>query len=228
VTWSDISQSLVDILILVANGFLAVLYWLAGHWAVVLVWPIAIAIVMLLDGEVSRRAGHRPRRRGRGKVQRESPTAYANTLGLAMLWSVVAVVAPAPIPYIGLAMWVGLLATPMAIAMERDQILTRLRWMLTIYTAAAGGFLLLMRAQLSPQALAAWSRSLGQPGAGEALQTAVYSSITPYAAGALWVIGPLMYFGYIAQRFAVHSKTKVSPWATVEDRIQDVRGRGER
>jgi hypothetical protein len=75
--------------------------------------------------------------------------------------------------------------------------------------------------------VSAWSRGLGQPGGGQALETAVVSSITPYAAAMLWVIGPLMYFAYIAQRFAVQSKTKVTPWATVEERIGRLRTRGE-
>lgn len=226
-TWQQVSQSIVDILTLTANGLLASLYWLGDHWAVVMVWPVAIAVMTLLDGESSRRAGHRPRRRGRGNVQRSSTIAYQGTLGLAAAWTVVGILSPAPVPYVGLAMWVGLLATPMMIPLERDQILGRLKWMLSIYTAASAAFLFLARADLSPQALLAWSRQLGQSGGGEALQTAVISSIAPYGAAMLWVIGPLMYFGYIAQRFAVHSKTKIDPWSTVEDRIRDIRGRGE-
>jgi hypothetical protein len=148
-------------------------------------------------------------------------------LVLALVWTVVSLVSPSPLPVIGLVMWLGLLLVPLMIPMERAQILNRLKWMLSVYTAAAGGFLLLMRSELSPRALTAWSRTLGQAGAGETLQAAVISSITPYAAAALWVIGPLMYFGYIAQRFAVHAKTSVMPWATVEDRIRHVRTRGE-
>ncbi len=225
--WEQLLGTLLDSFILTANGFLAILYGLWGHFSVVLAWPLALAVAMLLDAKVSRRAGFRPRRHGRGKVQREFPTATLGTIGLCAFWTVAGLAAPPPIPAIGLAMWACLLVTPLMVPMEREQLLSRLKWMLAVYTAAVAGFILLLRSELSPQAMASWSHALDQPGGGEALEAAVIGSITPYAAAMLWVVGPLMYFGYVAQRFAVHSKTKVSPWATVEERIRQLRGRGE-
>lgn len=220
-------SSLLDVLVLTINGLLVVLYWLWSHLPVVLIWPLAAGVGSLLDTDVSRRAGHRSRRYGRGRAQRESPTAYLGTPLLALLWTVVGLLAPPPIPLIGLGMWACLLVVPLTIPIEREQLLSRLKWMLAVYAAAVGGFLLLLKSQLSPAALAAWSRSLGRPGGGEVLEAAVVSSVVPYAALMLWVVGPLMYFGYVAQRFAVHAKTRVSPWATVEERIRRLRGRGE-
>ena len=220
-------QGLLDLSILTVNGFLAILYWLWSHLPVALTWPLAAGVVVLLDGDVSRRAGHRPRRYGRGRVQRESLTAYLGTPLLALLWTAVGLAAPPPIPLIGLGMWACLLLVPLTIPLEREHLLSRLKWMLATYAAAVGAFLLLLKVQLSPAALAAWSRQLGRPGAGEGLEAAVVSSVVPYAALMLWVVGPLMYFGYVAQRFAVHAKTRVSPWATAEERIRALRGRGE-
>ncbi len=220
-------NGLLDILILTTNGLLVILYWLWAHLPVALSWGLAAGVTMLLDTDVSRRAGHRPARYGRRAVQRESRTAYLGTPLLALLWTAVGLAAPPPIPLIGLAMWACLLLAPLTVPMEREPLLSRLKWMLAVYAAAAGGFLLLLRSQLSPAALAAWSQSLGRAGAGEALEAAVVSSVVPYAALMLWVIGPLMFFGYVAQRFAVHAKTRVSPWATVEERIRQLRARGE-
>jgi len=220
-------QGLLDLSILTVNGFLAILYWLWSHLPVALTWPLAAGVVVLLDGDVSRRAGHRPRRYGRGKAQRESLTAYLGTPLLALLWTAVGLAAPPPIPLIGLGMWACLLLVPLTIPLEREHLLSRLKWMLATYAAAVGAFLLLLKVQLSPAALAAWSRQLGRPGAGEGLEAAVVSSVVPYAALMLWVVGPLMYFGYVAQRFAVHAKTRVSPWATAEERIRALRSRGE-
>ncbi len=225
--WQQVGISIVDGLTLMGNGFLAFLYWFWDHALVALTWPLAAGGLVFLDGEIARQAGHRARRHGRGKVQQESGSVYLGTVGLAAAWTVVGLISPSPIPLIGLAMWATLLLTPLAIPMERAQVLSRLKWMLAVYTAAVAGFFLLMRSELSPQALAAWSRNLGQVGSGAALEAAVIGSITPYAATVLWVIGPLMYFGYVAQRFAVHSKTRVSPWMTVEARIRQLRGRGE-
>jgi len=220
-------DTLLRILVLTLNGLLAILYWLWDHAAVAATWPLAAGVAALLEREVAGQAAHRPRRYVRGEGGRRPPTAYLGTIGLAVFWTVVGMAAPPPVPLIGLAMWACLLLVPLAVPMEREQLLTRLKWMLAVYGAATGGFLLLLQAQLSPAALAAWSRSLGRPGGGESLEGAVVSSVVPYAALMLWVVGPLMYFGYVAQRFAVHSKTRVSPWATVEQRIHELRGRGE-
>jgi hypothetical protein len=222
-----ILQAVTDFFILTANGLMAVLYWLWAHLPVALTWPLAAATALLLDTDVSRRAGHRPARYGRGAVQRESWTAYVGTPALAALWTAVGLAAPSPIPWIGLLMWACLFGVPLVIPLEREHLLSRLKWMLGIYALAVGGFLLFLRIQLSPQALLAWSRELGQAGSGEILAAAVMSSVTPYAALMLWFIGPLMFFGYVAQRFAVHAKTRVSPWATVEERIRQLRARGE-
>jgi hypothetical protein len=220
-------MGILDVLVLFANGLLVMLYWLWAHAPVVLCWPLAVGVALLLDAEAARRAGHRPRRYDRGAAQRESPTSYLGTAALALVWTAVGLAAPAPIPFIGLAMWLCLLVVPLAVPLEREQLLGRMKWMLAVYAAAVAGFLLLLRSQLSPAALMAWSQRLGQPGGGEALAGAVVSSVVPYAALMLWVVGPLMYFGYVAQRFAVHWKTRVNPWLTVEERIRQLRGRGE-
>lgn len=225
--WDSLTTEAVDVLIITMNGFLVILYWLVAHLPVVLTWPVSVAVAVLLDGGVARQAGFRPRRYGRGAVQRAGNTAQWSTMALAAMWTAAGLWSPAPIPLIGLAMWLALFLTPMSIPMERDALLSRLKWMLSVYTAGVLGFLFLLHAQLSPQALLEWSRHLGQPSSGALLASAVVSSVTPYAAALLWVIGPLMYFGYIAQRFAVHSKTRVNPWKSVEARIRELRARGE-
>ncbi len=222
-----VARALLDALVLTANGLLVVLYWFWDHLPVVLSWPLAAGVALLLDTDVSRRAGHRPARYGRGATNRASAFSYLSTPALAALWTLVGLAAPPPIPWIGLAMWACVFLLPLMIPIEREHLLGRMKWMLGVYAVAVGAFLLFLRMQLSPAALLAWSRQLGQPGSGEILASAVVNSVTPYAALMLWVVGPLMFFGYVAQRFAVHSKTRVSPWATIEARIRQLRARGE-
>ncbi len=193
----------------------------------VLSWPLAAGVALLLDTDVSRRAGHRPSPLwARGDEPRLGFLVPLHT-ALAALWTLVGLAAPPPIPWIGLAMWACVFLLPLMIPIEREHLLGRMKWMLGVYAVAVGAFLLFLRMQLSPAALLAWSRQLGQPGSGEILASAVVNSVTPYAALMLWVVGPLMFFGYVAQRFAVHSKTRVSPWATIEARIRQLRARGE-
>lgn len=221
------ADRVLEVLVLTANGLLVILYWLWEHTALVLTWPLAVGVAFLLDSEAGRRAGHRPRRYARGAAQRQSAAACLGTLLLALCWTAVGLSAPAPIPLIGLLIWLCLLITPLTIPLEREPLLARLKWMLAVYTAAVAAFLFLVRSQLSPAALAAWSRQLGQAGGGEVLAKSVISSVVPYGVLMLWVVGPLMIFGYVAQRFAVHAKTRVNPWLTVEERIRQLRGRGE-
>lgn len=225
--WRQIGQAIVDVLVLTANGLLVVLYWIRDHLPVVLSWPLAATVTVLLDSSVVRKAGHRARRYGRGQLQQASWTSYLFTPLLAVFWTVVALVAPAPIPSIGLGMWTCLLIAPLMIAPERDHLLQRLRWFIAVYAVATTGFLILLRSRLSAAALAGWSRALGEAGGGEALAGLIFSSIVPWAAVLLWVILPLTYFGYVAQRFAMNWRTKVSPWDTIERRIARLRGRGE-
>jgi hypothetical protein len=214
-------------LIYSVNGFLVILYFAIEHLPLVLSWIAGLGVLILLDTEVAEAPGHRPLRYGRGQIRRESITHYLYTPTLLVLWTLVALKAPSPIPWIGALMWLSLLLVPLCIPLERPHLVSRLKWLLATYTIMVGAFILLLSFQLSPEANAAWSKYLHQPGSGEIVYRAILSSVVPYALLMLWIIAPMMFFGYIIQRFAIQSKTIVAPWMTVEQRIRELRTRGE-
>lgn len=226
--WERLGRTILDILILTANGLLAVVWWLGEHWALAGILAIAAGVALFLDRPSGRQVAGRARRYGRGTVGRAPVTIYAGTALLAVAWTAIAAIVPAPIPQIGLLMWACLLLVPLMVPIEREPLRDRLRWLLWTYTAFVGGFMLLLRAQLNAATVLAWSRQAGIVGGGEAMLGGVVSSLTPYAALILWGLFPMTFFGYVATRLGMHRSTVVSPWRTVEQRIGDLRNRGER
>jgi hypothetical protein len=223
----EILRVIADTLTLTANGLLAVLYWLWDHAVTLGVIPLAL-VVMGHDRRAAAYAGQRVRRYDRGQVLRYSRfAAYAPTIGLAAAWMAAAWGVAFPVDLLGLLMWAALVFVPLVMPMERSNVVQRLKWFIGIYTGLALAFLVLLRAQLSPAALAAWSRTMGQQGGGQSLQVMVVDSLVPWAALILWGIYPAMFFGYIAERLHVHRQSLRAPWQDAAARITNIVGRGE-
>jgi|GEM_PF-2496637 len=210
-----------------ANGLLVLTYWVLDHLPLILSWVFGLGVLVFLDTEAAQVPGHRPLRYGQGKLQRESLIPYLSTPALLILWTPIALKAPNPVPWIGMLMWASCLFVPLSIPLERPHLTSRLKWLLATYILMVAALLLLLNFQLSEEANAAWSKYLRQPGSGEIVYRAIVSSVVPYALLVIWVIAPMMFFGYIIQRFAIQSKTKVAPWLTIEERIRQLRTRGE-
>jgi hypothetical protein len=218
-----VADTLIDTLIITANGALAILYWLVDHLFAVLAWPIAGAVMLFLD----RPAHARPKRRRDGRsIQKTSLAPYLSTLLLAIAWSFVALAIPTPIPQIGLAMWMITLVLPLSDPEERDtDLIATLRWFLWIYTVICIAFFLLLKAQLSPRAAIAWAQLLAQPGGGEAMEASVLSSAVPWATMILWVVYPMAFGFYVAERIKMHRRSRRNPLATIRQRISQLRTR---
>lgn len=209
------------------NGLLAFLYWLADHWAALTAFLVALATIALVDEPLARQAGDRPGRYGRSVYRTRTTKAYLPTFGLALAWLVAAWITPAPVPFIGLAMWIVALVTPLAMPLGKRYLVHRARWFIGVYTALVTAFLFVVRRPLAPQQAAAWSEHLQAAGAGEALDWAIRSQFVPYLALLIWAIVPLTYFGYILQQLAVQRRLLVAPWNSASDLIAAMRARGE-
>jgi hypothetical protein len=209
------------------NGLLALLYWLGEHWAALAALVVALLSARLLDAPQAQLAGARPRRYDRGQTQAAPPTLDLPVALLGLVWTVVAWITPAPVPYIGLAMWLTALGANLALPLGKRYLIHRLRWFIGLYAALVLGFWAIVRTPLSPAQAAAWSEKLRAVGAGEALEEALRSQFVPYLALLIWAILPLTYFGYVAQQLATQRRLLVSPWTSVQQRIADLRGRGE-
>jgi hypothetical protein len=209
------------------NGLLAVLYWLADHWPALTGSILTIVAAVFVDAPQARLAGDKPRRYDRGHVRLQRPATHLPTLGIGMLWTLAAWITPAPVPYIGLAMWIGAIVAPLALPVGKRYLAHRLRWFIGVYAALCLGFWFINRFPLSPQQAAVWSERMQATGAGEALELAIRGQFIPYVALIMWAIFPLAYFGYLAQQLAVQRRFLISPFTSVQDRIAAIRARGE-
>ena len=209
-----------------ANGLLAILYWLADHWPALTGLALAIVAAVFVDAPQARLAGEKPRRYDRGHVRLQRPTTHLPTLGIGVLWALAAWITPAPVPYIGLAMWLGAIVAPLALPVGKRYLAHRLRWFIGVYAALCLGFWFINRFPLSPQQAAAWSERMQATGAGEALELAIRAQFIPYVALIMWAIFPLTYFGYLAQQLAVQRRFLISPFTSVQERIAAIRARG--
>ncbi len=221
------ADSLVIALIYWLNGLLAVSYWLAQHWAALAGLLIAALTALLVDAPQARLAGHKPRRYGRGSVAQQHPAVHLSTLGVGALWAGAAWITPAPVPYLGLLMWLGAWLAPLALPLGRRYLAHRLRWFIAVYAALCLGFWLVARFPLSPQQAAAWSARMQATGAGEALNFAIRAQFIPWVALLLWAVFPLAYFGYLFQQFAVQRGSLISPLTPIQERIAHLRARGD-
>ena len=209
------------------NGCLALTYWLGAHWTALASLLPAGACYVLLDTNLARTAGERSRRYGRGVVQLARPGIAPATWLPALLWLVAAWLVPAPVPLIGLAMWIAALILPLALPLERRFLIHRLRWFIAAYAGLGLGFYLLARYSLSMPQAAAWSALFQTAGSGEALGWSIRTSVAPYLALILWVIYPLTYFGIVAQHALQNRGLLISPWQSAQQRLAAVRARGE-
>lgn len=208
------------------NGLLAVLYWLSAHWPALAGFLASLLAIFLLDGPQAKLAGQKPRRYDRGAVQHQRATVHLPSLGIGLLWLVAAWITPAPVPHIGLLMWVGAILAPLSLPIGRRNLTHRLRWLIAVYAALCLGFWLVNNFPLSPEQAAAWSERMQVTGAGEALELTIKAQFIPYLAILMWAILPLSYFGYLFTQLSKQRRFLISPFTSVQDRIAAFRARG--
>ena len=210
------------------NGLCAVLYWLVDHWPALAGLAVAVLSAWLIDRPAAKLAGGRSRRYERGTINLAGAPAYMNgILTPALLWFAASWLLPPPVPYEGLAMWLGALIVPLSLPIGKRHLAHRLRWFIAIYAAMGLGFWVLARYPLTFSQAAAWSERLQAAGAGEALEWSVRAQFVPYLVLLLWVIYPLTYFGYLAQQLAVQRRLLIAPWKSVTQIMAESRARGE-
>jgi hypothetical protein len=226
-------HTLGPILIYWLNGLLAALYWLVDHWPAGASLACALAIARWIERPHVTPTLAAPGRYGRApRVPRRQRWAalqpHLGTLGLAAAWTLVALTTPAPVPVIGLAMWLAALLAPLSLPFAQRPVVHRLRWFIGAYTALVAAFRLLARHPLSPAQAAAWSNQLRSVGAGEALDQALRSQFLPYLALVIWGVLPLTYFGWVVQHLGVQRHLLRAPWRALPRRLADLRTREPR
>jgi hypothetical protein len=212
-------------LIYLANGLLAIFYFLWSNGPLLLALLCAVIVALVFDRPLRRTTGDRVRRYGRGQQAQASYRPYWETALAAGLWAVASLLSAPPIPLIGGLMWLSFVLALRYIPQERESLLFRQKVMLAAYALLA----ITMRAvfSYSPD-VSRLAAVMGGQGEAADLFSTVRDGLMPYAALVVWVMYPLGYFGMIAQRIAVNRGSLMKPRGTPEDFIRDLRTRGER
>ncbi len=207
-----------------ANGILAVWYFLWSQGPLLLSLGCAVVIAVLYDRRTRHQAGERLRRYRRGQQVHASYRPYWETGGAVLLWSAASYLSAPPIPLIGGLMWLAFVICLRFIPQERENLLFRQKVMIAGYGLIA----LAMRWMLSYSPdLSHLAAMLGSQGDAVGLFDTIRDGLTPYAALVVWVMYPLGYFGMIVQRFAINRGSLLKPGGTPEDYMRDLRTRGE-
>ncbi len=207
-----------------ANGLLAVFYFLWSNGPLLLSLLCAVIVLLIYDRQERQVVGERVRRYGRGEQVQASRRSHWLTVTTAALWAVASLLSAPPIPLIGALMWGAFVVALRYIPQERGQLLFRQKTMILGYALMA----LAMRAlfSYSPD-LSRLAAVMGSRGDAATLFSTVQDGLTPYAALIVWAMYPLGYFAMVAQRFAVNRGSLLKPRGTAEDYIRDLRTRGE-
>lgn len=214
-----------DTLVIWANGWLVLVYWLLDNAAVFIALTCAIWIARRHDRHVRRMTGERPLRYGRGQRVIASSRSLYETVLTFVVWAIAALASAAPIPAIGGGMWLSFVAALHFIPQEQDNILFRQKAMIAIYALMVIAFRLAMSYTPDPDQLL---RMMGGEGDAAAVFATVRGSLMPYAMLILWVMYPLGYFGVIAQRFLINRGSLFKAQRDIEGVIGDMRTRGEK
>jgi hypothetical protein len=211
------------------NGGLFTLYQLWWNLDKLLALGIMLLILLYFDPQAQHKATFTPRRYGRdgSATGRESRTAQWMTAATALLWFAAAFATEPPIPVIGTAMWLAMVASLLIMPQEREGILWRCKSAILIYALAAIGFRLYLWQinSLSPED---WAQIVGSTSDVQAMIKQNRGMFTTIASWFLWLLAPLGYLSLLVQRFAVNPMAMVSPLRSASEVIRDIRTRGER
>lgn len=212
-----------DNAVIVLNGLLVVLYFVAGVLPQILA-TLGAAAVWLLDRRERAIAAAAPSRPGM-KAPRRPVSHYPEfTTAVAWaLWLAASRTFPSPVPWLGAAMW--LVAAPAALAAGQDRMST-LHWLkrgILIYALALVGLRIALA--MSRADFLAWSAALGSP---EAAARAIgYASgiISIVGVWAVWYGIPVGYVSFIVQRLLTLPADVTAPFRSAADIVRSIRYR---
>lgn len=218
----------VDGLTYVANGGLALMYFLWERAPQLFAIAAALVLLVTFDRLAQQEAMYAPGRYGGATKPTQIPrTAQTVTLVALGLWLIATWTYQTLVPLLGAVMWSAL---PIVLTMMPQQRWT-LQWTmkgyLILYALAVIGFrvMLWQAGQLSPAQLAELLGGAQSAGHVIAQNTGTLATIGTWL---LWVILPVGYFSIFLQNMMAQPMSMVNPLSGAQDVITTLRTRGER
>jgi hypothetical protein len=220
---------LTDTGLYLANGVLAVGYFLAERAPQIAAIAAALVLALTFDRLAQREAVFASERYHAGEavtVRTLPRTAQVLTGATLLLWLVATWSLGAPVPLIGAVMWASGWGLLLIMPQQRWSLLWSMKGYLLLYSLTIIGFrvYLWQTAQLSPAQLA---EVFG--GAQSASQVIAQNTGTLRTLGAwlLWVIMPAGFFAIFLQNLIAQPMSLVGPFQGAEDVIAALRSRGD-
>jgi hypothetical protein len=219
---------LTDLITYLANGTLAVVYFLWERGPQLVAIGVALLLILTFDRLAQAEARFAPQRYGTGTAVRAPGlprTAQAITAVALVLWLAATWTFGPPLPLIGAAMWLFGWLLLLVMPQQRWTLIWTMKGYLLLYSLAIIGFrvVLWQNQHLSPAQL---SQVFG--GAQSAAQIIAQNTGTLATIGAwlLWVIMPAGYFYLFLQNLMAQPMSLVGPFQSAQDVLAALRTRG--
>lgn len=221
---------LTNVLIVSINGFLLAFYWVQDHLSLLVALGCGLIVFTVFDGRVQAFADYQPARweraepRTRGGLRAQATR--LQTLVILGLWLVTAgLIYPPPVDFLGMLMWLAMVAGLALLPTEREWILQFSKGGLLLYVVVLWGFRLYLQ-QVQDLPIEAWTTVYDKPGAfvNQVLGSTV-GLITTVATWVIWFALPFAQCSYVVQRLLVHPRALVLPFARAEEVLTHLRER---
>ena len=225
---TSVSQGLLDGLVLLANGFLLVLYFLAGRLPLILSLGCALLVALVFDPQAQEWTQFMPGRTLRPGVDQPQPQRQHQVLtgAAALFWMVASSLFPSPVPWLGLLMWVLTVAGLLLLPAERVSLLWRGKTFISVYSLALlafRGYLALLGAA-SPEA---WAAVMGSSAEAQRVLASNRGLLTTIGFWVACFALPAAQVVYLVQRLTTHPLSLLGPRMRPADIVQAIRTRGK-
>jgi len=207
-----------------ANGLLAICYWLAGQFPLLVSLSGAAGIAFLLDQEMQLRAGYLPAREGHSARKQVPHTAELMTAFVAILWMIAQWGMAEPVPWLGAFMWVSGFLVVLALPAHRFNLLWYVKAGIAIYALCVIGSRLYLHYTMTIQSNE-WLGVLGNSSYSEYFIQNTQSNVTSILIWLLWLVVPLGYFSLLVQQLFINPMSLMNPFSSVQEMIGLMRDR---
>ncbi len=214
---------LVDAMVIIANGFLVMGYWLADRLPL-LVALACLPLMLAFDQAVAVLAAHAPSRAGQAAPATLNRSHHLMTLLAGGLWLLAGALFPPPVPWLGTAMWLTALLLLLLLPSERVVVLWRVKVSILTYSLALLGFrwYLWQIGQADPYQ---WATVVGSVGEAQRIigqNQGLFLTIGTWIA---WFALPAAHVGYVVQRLTTNPMSLRGPRQAAAEVLEAIRMR---
>lgn len=198
-----IGRFLLDVLIVLVNGLLEVLYQATEHWAALISLVCGLAVLLAFDRAIQNLEVAAPSRQGQKPSSRPSRRHQIFTGAILLFWLVISLSFPTPVPQLGAAMWILFVLALLLMPSEQYNTLWRSKMAILSYCALLVGFRIVAAWTLAADPRE-WARIIGTVGEAQRVVASGRSIVLSIASYASWFAVPGAYAMYVFQKLMAH------------------------